>query len=275
MSDITISPSSRQVVTLLQRTAELRAQTTRRLATGLSVERVNDDPPAFFQARALSDRAQGLLGAKDGIGQATSKVETALVGLDAIEDLSQQLKGIALSVRGAGAEARAAAAEQFDVLRDQITSLANDAGLGGTYLISESPGNLDVTLNETGDASLTINGQAADAVGLGIGTAATDFNGFAADADIDAAVNQLDAVIASIRARATGLGTNVAALQVRESFIDDLTSTLETGAAKLVEADLNTEAARLLSNELRQEIGIETLAVASRSQGVIADLLGG
>ena len=274
MSDITISPSSRQVVTLLQRTADLRAQTTRRLASGLAVERVNDDPPAFFQARSLSNRAQGLLAAKDDIGQAASKVETALVGLDAIEDLTQQLKGIALSVRGAGAEARAAA-EQFDVLRQQITSLANDAGLGGTALIAENPNSLDVTLNETGTSSLTIDGRAADAAGLGIGTAATDFNGFATETDIDAAVAQLDGVIADIRARAAGLGSNVAALQVRDSFIDDLTATLETGAAKLVEADLNTEAARLLSNELRQEIGVETLAVAGRSQSLIADLLGG
>jgi len=259
----------------LQRTADLRAQTTRRLASGLAVERVNDDPPAFFQARSLSNRAQGLLAAKDDIGQAASKVETALVGLDAIEDLTQQLKGIALSVRGAGAEARAAAAEQFDVLRQQITSLANDAGLGGTALIAENPNSLDVTLNETGTSSLTIDGRAADAAGLGIGTAATDFNGFATETDIDAAVAQLDGVIADIRARAAGLGSNVAALQVRDSFIDDLTATLETGAAKLVEADLNTEAARLLSNELRQEIGVETLAVAGRSQSLIADLLGG
>lgn len=273
MSDVTLAPSSRQVVTLLQRTADLRQQTTRRLATGLQAARVNDDPPAFFQSKALSERARELLAAKEDIGQAASTAEAALIGLDAIEDLAKQLKGLALSVKGAGAEARAAAAEQFDTLRAQITSLANDAGLGGTALIAANPGTLDVPLNETRSSQLTINGQAADAVGLGIASAATDFNGFATDANIDVAVKQLDGAIATTRARAAGLGGTIATLQVRENFIDELTATLETGAAKLVNADLNAEAARLLSNELRQEIGIETLAIAQRSQGLIADLL--
>ncbi|MEK9753844.1 MAG: hypothetical protein VW338_11645 [Rhodospirillaceae bacterium] len=187
MSDITISLSSRQVVTLLQRAGELRAQTTRRLATELRVSRVNDDPPAYFQAKALSDRARGLLAAKDDIGQAASTVETSLVGIDAIEGLTRQLKGLALSVRGASAEARAAAAEQFDVLHEQIDGLARDAGYGGTNLIAPSPSTLDVTLNETGSSQFNIAGQAADAGGLGIGAAA-GFNNFANDADIDAAV---------------------------------------------------------------------------------------
>ena len=272
MTDVTISSASRQAVTLLQRVSELRGQTTRKLATQLRVSQVSDAPPAFFKAKSLSDRARGLLAAKDDIGQAASAVEASLVGLDAIEDLSRQLKGLALSVKGASAVVRAVAAEQFDVLRQQITSLAADAGYGGTRLISASPGDRDVTPNETGSSQLTIAGRAADATGLGIGAAAS-FNNFATDADIDTAVSQLDGVITRVRAQAAGLGGNIATLQVRENFIDDLTNTLEDGAAKLVEADLNEEGARLLAVQLRQDLGIETLGIAERSQGLIADLL--
>ena len=272
MSDITISPASRQAVTLLQRTSEFRAQTTRRLATELRVARVNDDPPAYFQAKALSDRARGLLAAKDGIGQAASAVETSLVGLDAIESLTRQLKGIALSIKGASGDERAAAAEQFDVLRQQITSLANDAGFGGGNLIGSNPSNLDVTANETGSSQVNISGRAADADGLGIGTAAS-FNNFATDSDIAAAVKQVDGAITQIRARAAGLGNSIASLQVREDFIKDLTNTLDAGAAKLVQADLNEEGAKLLAVQLRQELGIQTLSVAERSQGLVAQLL--
>lgn len=76
-----------------------------------------------------------------------------------------------------------------------------------------------------------------------------------------------------MRVQAAGLGNSIAALQVRDDFIDELTNTLEDGAAKLVEVDLNEEGARLLAVQLRQEPGIETLAVAQRSQGLIAELL--
>jgi flagellin len=272
MTDVSLASSTREAVTLLQRTADLRGQATRRLSTGLRVARASDDAPAFFQAKALSNRVRGLLQAKDDVGQGVSAVETALVGLDAIEDLSKQLKGLALSVRGASAQERLAAAEQFDLLRGQITSLANDAGLNGTGLIGANPSDLSVPVNETG-ATVTISSTASDAAGLGISTAAGSFNNFATDANIDAAVKQLNGAIASIRRRAAGFGSSVASLQVRSNFIDDLTQTLDAGAAKLVDADLGEESARLLSSQLRQQLGVETLRVAGQSTSLIAQLL--
>jgi flagellin len=272
MTDVTLTASSRDAVLLLQRTADLHGQTTRRLSTGLRVARASDDVPAFFQAKALNSRVSGLLQAKDNVGQGGLAVEAALVGLDAIEDLTNQLKSLALSVRGASAEGRLAAAEQFDVLREQITSLANDAGLNGGSLIGANPSDLNVAVNEVG-ATVTIAGAASDAAGLGISTAAGSFNNFATDANIDAAIEQLNSAIVSIRSRAQGFGSSVASLQIRSNFIDDLTQTLDAGAAKLVNADLNEEAARLLSTQLRQHLGVDQLRVAGQSASLIAELL--
>jgi len=273
MTDISVSASTRQSITLLQRTADLRAESTRRLATVLRVASVNDGPSAYFQAQGLSNRVQDLLSAKDDIGQAASAVESALVGLDSIESLSQQLKGLALAAKGGTAEQRAAAAEQFDTLRSQLSALAEDASYNGTNLISSNPSDLDVNLNGGGSSNLTIQGRAADGSTLGIGSAAGSYNNFATDADIDAAVANLDNAIASVRSSASSLGSSVAALNVRETFNENLSNTLEAGAAKLVQADLNEEGARLASLQVRDQLGTEALRIATRSDQLIANLL--
>jgi len=91
MSDIALTEAARSSLLLLQRTADARADTTRRLASGLRVERPVDDPADFFRADALRERVSDLLSAKDSIGQATSAVGGALVGVEAIEDLTGQL----------------------------------------------------------------------------------------------------------------------------------------------------------------------------------------
>ncbi|MBT7249164.1 MAG: hypothetical protein HN877_08130 [Rhodospirillaceae bacterium] len=273
MSDIALTEAARSSLLLLQRTADARADTTRRLARGLRVERPVDDPADFFRADALRERVSDLLSAKDSIGQATSAVGGALVGVEAIEDLTGQLKGIALAAQGGSAEARQAAAQQFDVIRQQITALANDVSFGGVALLAESSGNLEVNLDGEGLSDLTIENHNAGSAGLGIGSAISDFNGFSTDADIHSAVAGVNSAITTLRARASSLGNDVSVLNIRERFNDDLANTLETGAAKLVNADLNQEGARLVSTQVREQLGIEGLRVAQQSASILASLI--
>ena len=105
----------------------------------------------------MSDRAQDLTQTKDGIDQALSTIQAASVGLDAISDLTQQAEGLAIAARSTSDPTqRAALASQFNELRSQIDSLAQDAGFGGTNLIQGSPDDLDVILNEDGSSSLSV-----------------------------------------------------------------------------------------------------------------------
>ncbi len=274
MVDFAISPASQASLWQLQRTSSQRAEITRRLSEGLRVGRAADGPAAYFQSKGLTNRVNDLLRVKDNIGQAISSVSTALAGVDAIDKLTKQLKGIALSVRGAtSAPDRQAAAAQFDELRRQITNIANDTSYSGVSLIGGPPGDLEVTLNETNSAIVTVEGSPADASGLSISDAAA-FNNFAADADIDNAVANLDTAISTLRAQASGLGSDVALLKTRQDFTAHLTNTLTEGAAKLVEADLNEEAAKLLATQVRSALSLQGLKILASGERLVAQLLG-
>lgn len=275
MTDVTLTASSRQTLFQIQRSADLRQQTTQRIASGQRVSRASDDPPAYFQARGLSNRVADLLQTRNGIGQALSAVESAQIGVEAISELSNQLKGLALSVQGADAASRQATAEQFDVLRGQLASLAADAGLGGVNLLENSQTTLSVALNETGTATAPVHGAASDPTSLGIGTAAGSFNNFSSDADITSAVSQIDGALSALRSSAAGFGSNIALLNTRNTLNRNLGNTLQGGADKLVNSDLNEESARQLSLQLSQKLGVLDLSLAARNDRLVSDLIAG
>ena len=273
VDSITTSAVVQTNLLALQRAAAIRGESAQRLSTGLEVQRATDDPSAFFQAQALTDRVSGLFEAKDNIGQALSAVEGALDGVEALDDISQQLRGIALAARGGSSESREAAAAQFDALRDQLGHLARDVNYLGTNLVQGAPDSLTVSLNETGSSEVTIEGAESDANGLGIGDALASYNNFASDADIENALNDLSAATSSLRSTASSFGSDVALLGIREDFASNLGATLEAGAAKLVNADLEEEAARQLSSQARQDLSTFSLRIAAqRSQQLVQTL---
>ncbi len=274
MSDIiNLTSSVRTNLFALNRASEAREQSVRRLSTGLEVQRATDGSADFFQSQALTNRASGLFQAKDDIGQALSAVEGALDGIDALGTVTDQLRGIALAARGGSDDSRSAAAEQFDSLRRQLNNLARDTSFQGTNLIDGAADDLTVSLNETGSSSLTIEGRSSDASGLEIGSALDDFGGFASDADIDTALADLRAATSSLRSSASSFGADVATLNIREDFAQNLGSTLESGSAKLVNADLNEESARQLSSRIRQELSALNLSIAAQGSTQITQLL--
>lgn len=272
MSDVSLTSTDRALLLSLQRTSDIRNEAASRLATGLEVQSTTDDAVAFNQASAIRDRVNDLLNAKDSIGQGISAVEASLDGLDALSDLNDQLRGIARSALGGDETQRQAAAAQFDQVREQFNALAADASFGGVSLLSGSSEQLSVPVNERG-TTIEIEGTSSDAASLGLGSAAVSFNQFQSDEDVRAALGQLDSVRASLRSTSQGFGGDVASLQVRESFNAQLTNTLESGAQRLVEADLNEEAARLLAADLREQLGLNGLQVTQESTALLADLL--
>lgn len=273
MSEVTLSAAARTALLSQSRTTLRINLTNSRISTGLRVRQAVDDAPAFFQAKSLSNRASELLNVKRDIGQSLSAVDGALAGIDAAIDISRQLRGIALAARGGSAAERLAAAAQFDSLRVQLGNLAGDVSFGGVNLLAASPDTLNVKLNETGSASVSIAGSPADAAGLGIGAAAVDFNSFASDADINAAISGLDGAISSLRSQAAGFGSNVALLNIREQFTQDLGTTLQAGADKLINANLTAEAATLLSLQVRDRLGNIALGIANQNGAFIADII--
>tara|TARA_R110000787_G_scaffold86057_5_gene183252 strand:- start:87470 stop:88291 length:822 start_codon:yes stop_codon:yes gene_type:complete len=269
-SDITLSAPTRTNLLSLTRTSRLIGRTQERLSTGLKVNSALDDALAFFQSRGLSNRSSDLAALKNSIDQGISTVKAAVQGAEALADLVDQAKGLALQARQTNdTSERQNLANQFNVIRNQLTDLANDSSYNGTNLVGQTADNLTVTFDEDGDHKITITGTSLDATGLSIELAAGNFG---SDANIDAAISDLDVAIGEVRNTSATLGSSNSLLQIRLNFTETLVNTLEEGAAKLVNADLNEESANLLSLQTRQSLGVTSLSLAQQSEQSVLQL---
>ncbi|MPY74093.1 MAG: flagellin [Alphaproteobacteria bacterium] len=271
---IALSAGVRSNLLSLQGTTRSIGTTQTRLSSGLKVNSALDDASAFFTSVALSNRASDLNSLKSDIDLSVSTLEAAINGIDGITELVQQAKGLANQAKATGDTAeKLSLASQFNALLTQIDDLANDSSFNGTNLIQGTPDTLTVEFNEDGTSDLTITGldSTTGATGLNIAAAAGDF---AAANDIDTALSQINAALTELRTNAATLGSNSSVLQTRLSFTADLVNTLDTGAGKLTLADLNEESANLLALQTRQQLGINSLSLASQSERSILALFG-
>ena len=271
---INLSQSVRTNLLTLQRTSDLISTTQTRLSTGKKVNSAIDNAPAFFTARALSNSASDLDSLKSNIDLAISTIQSAIDGIDAITELVNQAKGLASNAKATGdTNERSTLAVQFNELLSQIDTIANDSSFNGTNLLQASPDNLAVEFNTVNTSNLTITGLDSTTATSGINIAVAA-NNFGLNANIDTALTAISSALTTLRSNASTMGSRNTILTTRLNFTDDLVNTLEGGTGKLTLADLNEESANLLALQTRQQLGINSLALAAQSERSILALFG-
>ena len=308
-SDIALTEAQRSNIATLRDVQDLSDRTQTRLSTGREVNTVVDDAVAFFTSKSLYDRADDFLERKDYIDQGISTLQAALDATEAIDELLDQMKGIAEASKSQTTAERQASTEQFNELGSQISQLIEDAEYNGYNLLSDTNNELDIRfsdrtasrivvggfdLNSTsaGDTDERLRTQLFSAVAFNTSVENNTFKGLSvvmsgeetssftamgannsALAIVEYAINNLDDAVNRLRAVASDLGSNVSILTTRADFTEDYTDVLNTGGDKLTLADMNEEGANLTALQTRQELGIQSLAISGDQQRSVLSLL--
>jgi len=163
-------------------------------------------------------------------------------------------------------------------------SYVTSAGVGalavGTLGVYDATGGSTVANTYTFAAA---NGAALTGTGVtavGANTAQSAFfatsayvgNDFANTTQLDALDTALNNALSTLQSNSSILSGNVGILKTRSSFIDNLNSTLTTGAANLVQADVNTESANMLALQTQNQLGISALSLSSQSLQAVLKL---
>ena len=206
----------------------------------------------------------------------TSTVDTgASFAALAFTDGTTALVNNTLVTYGAAGSAAEVAAlnTDFQSILEQIDLLLSDATYKGTNLL-KGGNSYVVKFNATGASSLTITG-----LNLGVSNN-TNFNftkdastyDFTSAGDITQALTDTAAAITQLRSISATFGANLGVIQTREDFTTELVNVLETGAGKLVNANLEEESANMLALQTRQALGIQALSIANQSSQSILSL---
>jgi flagellin-like hook-associated protein FlgL len=85
-------------------------------------------------------------------------------------------------------------------------------------------------------------------------------------------MNKVLAAITKLRGYASDFGNAYSVVQNREDFTKNLVNVLTTGADKLTLADMNEESANMLALQTRQQLGVNSLSLASQAQQSVLKL---
>ena len=167
--------------------------------------------------------------------------------------------------------------QQYNDLRTQIDELAKDAGFNGVNLLGGDK--VSIQFNEktgTNQSKLDIQGSTVSSDNLGLVQAGnTQLAGsvnFQNDSDLTKATEALTGALTSLKSLSSTFGANLSVAQTRQDFTKDLADVLSTGAANLVNADANEEAANLLSLQTRQQLSQTALSLSSQSDQAVLRL---
>ncbi|NVK17229.1 MAG: hypothetical protein HWE30_00890 [Methylocystaceae bacterium] len=269
-----LSPFQRRSVSTTQELYETSNRSSNRIATGRRVSQPIDAPVDFFRAKALSDSLSDLGSVKGSISVGRSTLQATNVGLEAVEQFSRQLLGIAEYAKSAEtSEQRLALSEQFNEVRQQIDNLVGDTSYLGVNLLN-STGSVKTTSVGTGtESSVVSEGTDQTVNALGIADASATYNDFATLSDITNAIGDVRRAIDQVRSTQSDYTTDLSVLGVRESFTEELSNTLQAGVDDLVNADLNEEAAVQLSANVRSALSIESQRILAQGDSLLLGLV--
>ncbi|WP_443136778.1 hypothetical protein [Methylobacterium sp. Leaf113] len=118
------------------------------------------------------------------------------------------------TVGGDGLNTRNGLVSSYNSLLTQIDQLAADAGFNGINLLTGD--NLNITFNEKGTSSLSVQGSAVTASSLGLNAIAQ--NTFQENSSISKLIEQINSATTSLKSQASSLGSNLAVVQNRQDF---------------------------------------------------------
>ncbi len=275
MSTITLTASMRSNLSSLKVIQTQMDKTQERLSTGKKVNSAIDNASSYYQARSLTNRAADLDSLLDSMGQGVQTIQAANEGIEAITSFVEQMKSVAESAAALDANAEgyddkvADYAAQFDAIKAQIADIAEDSSYQGVNLLIGNE--LKVVFNETRSNDLTVVGK--DIVDeMAITGAAGDAGWKTGVEKITASIGEITTAVEKLRSFATELGNNFTVIETRQNFTEAMVDVLETGADKLVLADMNEESANYLALQTRQQLAINSLALASQSAQSVLSL---
>jgi flagellin len=280
---------------LNQSTSELQ-DVQLRVNTGLSVRNSKDNAAIFAIAQNLRADRGALDAVTQSLDRSISVLDVSLAAAESIQDLLIQMKEKVVAAADAGLDdnSRAALKKDFDQLRDQIATMAKNAAFNGTNMIDGNaappakPANLVAIVSPDAATTISVARQnmtlqaagtitPATAVGaMPVGTIiqfATDTS-FTTAADALALIDNVDNSIRGASDAMTVMGAGMKSMEMQRVFVSKLADTLDTGIGNLVDADLSRESARLQGLQVKQQLGVQALAIANQAPQSILSLFG-
>jgi flagellin len=256
----------------LNQTQGQLAQTQSAINSGLKVADAKDNGAIYAIAQNQRGAVAGYQSVISSLNNGTSSIDVALSAGQSISDLLIQLKTAALSASDSSLDtaSRQALNANFTALRDQITTIVNNAEFNGFNLVNGSTNQITALASADGSRHITTQAQNLSLSGsivtlTSTATISTQTKASALVATLQTSLTNVDSALAKLSAGA-------AKFSIQATFSQKLSDTLTQGIGNLVDANMAQESAQLQSLQVKQQLGVQALSIANQSPQIILSL---
>jgi flagellin-like hook-associated protein FlgL len=279
-------------------------QSNKRLSTGKKVNSALDNARSYFAAQGFQKDARDLNNLLEAQQNALQVVTRGNKAIEGISKLVESAQALARQARGLASTdtTRDTLGGQVRAILNQADQLARDSTFNGKTLAQASSGtadtldvffntsttataqtkitlkSVDVGINSATGLNLSIAGNGfgytAPAAGAQVvdGTNGATFTAGWTDAELDAFITGTSTALNTLQAAASTLSVNASLIQLRQDFTKTASRINNEQADYLTLADINEEGANLSALQTKQQLAVQALSLASRSDQAILRL---
>ena len=272
MNSVNVNVGAMIALQNLNKTNQDLATAQNRINTGMKVASAKDNGSIWAIAQGQRAELGALNAVSQSLDRGTSAVDVAMAAGETVSDLLVQMKEKALAATDETltTSSREALAEDFEALRDQISSVVANAEFNGVNLLDTGATGFEALADASGTQRLTV---AAEVMALGgtiVSIGATQ--SITTMSDASTALDDVNDSIAAVSAALARMGTKSKALETHSTFVGKLQDALEAGVGNLVDADLAKESAKLQALQTKQQLGVQALGIANQSPQMLLGL---
>jgi flagellin len=256
----------------LNKTTSELTTTQNHINSGLKIATAKDNGAVFAIAQNMRGDVSAFHAVSDSLNRAVSATDVAMNAGQAVSDLLVEMKGKAVAAADVSLDtaSRDALKEDFEALRDQIATILESATFNGVNLVDGTSSSLTALVSADGGSTITISGE-----DMTLGESIVTISATATLSTAAAASTMIDTISASlenVNAALARLGSSSKQISIQHEFISSLIDSLNAGIGNLVDADLAMESAKLQSLQVKQQLGVQSLAIANSAPAIALSL---
>ena len=247
-------------------------QTQSAINSGLKVASAKDDGAIYAIAQNQRGAVAGFSSVINSLNNGTSAIDVALSAGQSISDLLIQLKQKALSAADPSLDtaSRQALNANFVALRDQITTIVKNAVFNNFNLVDGSTNMVQALASADGTRRVTAQAQNMKLSGTIVTIKTTST--ISTQAKASALITVIQTSLTNVNSALAKLSSGAAKFSIQATFTQKLSDTLTAGIGNLVDANMAQESAMLQSLQVKQQLGVQALAIANQAPQTILSL---
>ncbi|MCE0503883.1 flagellar protein [Roseivivax sp. GX 12232] len=277
MSSILTNSAAMNALSTLRTISGSLDETQGRISTGLKVQSAKDNASYYTISTTMSSESGMNKAINEGLTLSKNSVSTARLGAETMVDLAQQFVDRLAFAQTEGVD-QDDVQKELDALAAQMTTAIEQSSFNGENLISTAgAGAKTVVSGVSRDNAGALQTSTISFTAVDLEAQQALFDAIAIDntttaADLETALTNAEGYLATVTNAATDLGIGEKAIETQQEFLSQLGDRLDSGVGSMIDADMESEAARLQSLQVQQQLATQSLSIANQAPQNILSL---